>query len=42
MAKSRRLRWSGHVARVDEKKNEYMILIEKEIGKRQLRRRRRR
>jgi hypothetical protein len=29
MKKSRRLRWAGHVARMDEKRNAYRILVGK-------------
>jgi hypothetical protein len=29
MIKSRRMRWAGHVARVEEKRNAYRILVEK-------------
>jgi hypothetical protein len=32
--KSRRVRWAGHVARMGEKRNAYMILVEKPEGKR--------
>jgi hypothetical protein len=34
MVKSRRMRWSGHVAQMDEKRNAYMILVRKSEGKR--------
>jgi hypothetical protein len=34
MAKSRRMRWVGHVARMREKRNEYIILVGKPEGKR--------
>jgi hypothetical protein len=40
--KSRRMRWSGHVARMSEKRNAYRILVGKPEGKRPLRRPRRR
>jgi hypothetical protein len=42
MIKSRRIRWAGHVARMGEKRNVYMLLIGKLEGKRPLGRRRRR
>jgi hypothetical protein len=38
MIKSRRMRWSGNVARMGEKSNAYRILLEKPEGKRPLRR----
>jgi len=34
--KSRRVRWAGYVARVGERRGEYMILVGKPEGKRQL------
>jgi hypothetical protein len=34
MIKSRRMRWAGHVARMGETRNAYMILVEKPEGKR--------
>jgi hypothetical protein len=34
--KSRRIRWAGHVARMGEKRNMYMLLIGKPEGKRPL------
>jgi hypothetical protein len=34
MIKPRRMRWSGHVARMGEKRNAYMILVGKPEGKR--------
>jgi hypothetical protein len=34
--KSRRIRWAGHVARLGEKRNAYMILVGKPEGKRPL------
>jgi hypothetical protein len=34
--KSRRMRWTGHVARMGEKRNAYRILVEKPQGKRPL------
>jgi hypothetical protein len=34
--KSWRLKWAGHVARMGEKKNVYMLLVGKPEGKRQL------
>jgi hypothetical protein len=40
--KSRRMRWSGHVARMGEKKNAYRLLVGKPEGKRTLGRPRRR
>jgi hypothetical protein len=42
MIKSRRMIWAGHVARMGEKKNAYMILVGKPEGKRPLDRPRRR
>jgi hypothetical protein len=42
MIKSRRMRWSGLVARVEEKRNAYRILVEKPEGKITLERPRRR
>jgi hypothetical protein len=42
MIKSRRMRWSGHVARMGEKRNAYMILMGKPEGRRPLGRPRRR
>jgi hypothetical protein len=33
MMKSRRMRWSGHVARVEEKRNAYRILVGKPYEK---------
>jgi hypothetical protein len=36
--KSRRMRWAGHVARAEEKRNEYIILVGKPEGKRLIRR----
>jgi hypothetical protein len=42
MIKSRRMRWAGHVARLDEKRNAYNILVGKPEGKRLLGRLRRR
>jgi hypothetical protein len=36
MAKSRRMRWAGHVARMLEKRNGYRILVAKLEGKRPL------
>jgi hypothetical protein len=41
MIKSRRMKWAGHVARIGEKMNAYMILVGKPEGKRPLGRRRR-
>jgi hypothetical protein len=40
--KSRRMRWTGHVARMREKKNAYRLLVGKPEGKRPLGRPRRR
>jgi hypothetical protein len=40
--KSRRIRWAGHVARMGETRNVYMLLVGKPEGKRQLGRPRRR
>jgi hypothetical protein len=34
MIKSRRMRWTGHVARIGEKMNAYRILVGKPEGKR--------
>jgi hypothetical protein len=34
--KSRRMRWAGHVARMGEKRNTYMLLVGNPEGKRQL------
>jgi hypothetical protein len=34
--KSRRMRWAGHIARMGEKRNAYMLLVEKSEGKRPL------
>jgi hypothetical protein len=42
MIKSRRMRWAGHVARMDEKWNAKRILVGKPEGKRSLGRPRRR
>jgi hypothetical protein len=39
--KSRRMRWAGHVARVSEKRNAYIVLIKKPEGQRPLGRTRR-
>jgi hypothetical protein len=38
MIKSRRMRWAGHVARMRENRNAYMILVRKLEGNRPLRR----
>ena len=35
--KSRRLSWAGHVARMEQARNEYRVLVEKPEGKRPLR-----
>jgi hypothetical protein len=40
--KARRMRWAGHVARIGEKRNAYMLLVGKPEGRRKLGRRRRR
>jgi hypothetical protein len=40
--KSRRMRWAGHVARIEVKKNVYRLLVGKPEGKRPLGRLRRR
>jgi hypothetical protein len=40
--KSRRMRWAEHVARMEETRNAYRILVEKPEGKRPLGRPRRR
>jgi hypothetical protein len=40
--KSRRMRWAGHIARMDGKRNAYMLLMGKPEGKRPLGRPRRR
>jgi hypothetical protein len=40
--KSRKMRWAGHVARMEEKRNVYRLLVGKPEGKRTLGRRRRR
>jgi hypothetical protein len=40
--KSRRMRWTGHVERIGEKRNAYRILMGKPEGKRPLGRLRRR
>jgi hypothetical protein len=42
MIKSRRIRWTGHVVRMGEKRNAYSILVRKPEGKRPLGRPRRR
>jgi hypothetical protein len=42
MIKSRRIRWAGHVARMGEKRNNYIIFVGKPERKRPLGRRRRR
>jgi hypothetical protein len=36
MIKSRRMRWTGHVVRMGEKRNAYRILVGKPEGKRPL------
>jgi hypothetical protein len=40
--KSRRMRWSGHVARMGDKRNAYRLLVGKPEGRRPLGRPRRR
>jgi hypothetical protein len=40
--KSRRMRWAGHVTRIEEKRNVYKLLVGKPEGKRPLGRPRRR
>jgi hypothetical protein len=40
--KSRRMRWTGHVARMGEKRNAYRLLVGRPEGKRPLERPRRR
>jgi hypothetical protein len=42
MIKSRRMRWTGHVARMGEKRNAYRILVGKPEGRRPVGRPRRR
>jgi hypothetical protein len=42
ITKSRRMRWAGHVARLGEKSNAYMLLVGKAEGRRSLGRPRRR
>ena len=42
MIKSRRLRWTGHVARMEEGRSAFKILTDKPTGKRPLGRPRRR
>jgi hypothetical protein len=42
MMKSRRMRWTGHLARMEAKSNAYRILVGKPEGKRPLGRRRHR
>jgi hypothetical protein len=36
ISKSRRMRWAGHVARMEEKRNAYRLLMGKPDGKRPL------
>jgi hypothetical protein len=36
MIKSRRMKWTGHVAQMGEKRNAYRVLVEKPRGKRPL------
>jgi hypothetical protein len=33
MIKSRRMRWAGHVTRMEEKTNAYRILVESQMGR---------
>jgi hypothetical protein len=40
--KARRMRWAGHVARMEEKRNAYRLLVGKPEGRRPLERPRRR
>ena len=40
--KSRKMRWAGHVACIDEEKGVYRVLVGKPVGKRQIGRPRRR
>jgi hypothetical protein len=42
VSKSKRLRWTGHVARRGEERGDYMVLVESPEGKRPLGRPRRR
>jgi hypothetical protein len=42
MIKSRKMRWAGHVACMEEKRNKYIVLVGKPEGKRKLERLRRR
>jgi hypothetical protein len=42
MIKSRRMRWAGHVARIEAKRNAYKILVGKSEGKRPMGKPRRR
>ena len=42
VVKSRRMRWTGHVARMGEGRGVYRVLVVKPVGKRPLGRRRRR
>jgi hypothetical protein len=42
MIKSRRMRWAGHVARMEENRNAYRILVGNSEGKGPLGRQRRR
>jgi hypothetical protein len=41
ISKARRMRWTGHVARMGEKRNAYRLLVGKSEGRRPLGRRRR-
>ena len=40
--KKRRLRWAGHIARMEQSRNAYRVLVGKSVGKRSLGRPRRR
>jgi hypothetical protein len=40
--KARRMRWAGHVARMEKRRNAYRLLMEKPEGRRPLERPRRR
>jgi hypothetical protein len=42
VTKSRRMRWAGHVARIDARRGGYMVLVGRPDGKRLLERHRRR
>jgi ADP-heptose:LPS heptosyltransferase len=36
MIKSKRMRWVGHIARMEDKRNAYEVLVETPVGKRPL------